>query len=385
MTGAVLTCGPMPRRFTIKQRLGYALVAVVALLLLLEGAARVLEIWWPPRAVDYGLGFDPDSRLFATLESDPDQLITHPDKRANFLTARFSAKKPEGVVRIVAIGGSSVRLLEPDFQKLEAALGDRLGRAVDIINCGGDSYGSHRLVPIAVEMMGYDPDLVVLYTGHNEFEEIEQLDLAALNNLVLRKTLSRSALVRAIRDVVAGYRIESLRDDHNARIMGASRPAHARAWAHRFTAEEIAERMVAFEANLTTILRLCRERGVPIIMGTVPSDHYKPHLPAQDAQRFVRATQRYDNKQWAEGLVIAREVLATTTGRHQTSDVENGIIRRVAEAQQVPLADIEAAVVAAEPDGVPGRTLFMDHCHLNGDGMAIWRKTTQPFIEAALR
>ena len=41
----------------------------------------------------------------------------------------------------------------------------------EVINCGGISYASYRLVPILREVLGYDPDLVVLYTGHNEFLE----------------------------------------------------------------------------------------------------------------------------------------------------------------------------------------------------------------------
>ncbi len=370
---------------SVKQRLAYAAVAVLVLLLALEGLARVLEIWQPPRAVDYGLGFDPDSRLFAALESDPGLRVTHPDKRANFLEQSFDAEKPDGTLRIAAFGGSSVRRLEPDFDALEASLSAALTRPVEIINCGGDSYGSHRLVPIVVELLAYDPDALLIYTGHNEFEEMEQLDLAALEGLLLHKTLSRSALVRAVRDIVSSYRIEALRDDHNDRIMGRSRPEHARAWAHQFTEAEIAERMTAFEANLTTMVALAKQRGVPVILGTVPSDLYRPHLPEQDARRFARVAAMYESKRWAEGLAAAREVLLTTTGRHQASDEENAIIRRVSEEAAVPLADVERAVLAAEPDGVPGRTLFMDHCHLNEAGNAVWRQTYEPLILSALK
>jgi hypothetical protein len=32
-------------------------------------------------------------------------------------------------------------------------------------------------------------------------------------------------------------------------------------------------------------------------------------------------------------------------------------------------------VIAAEPHGVPGETLFSDHCHLGPQGNAIFRET----------
>src|SRR5690606_14658222 len=41
----------------------------------------------------------------------------------------------------------------------------------DVVNCGGVSYASYRLVPILEEVLGYDPDLLVVCTGQNEFLE----------------------------------------------------------------------------------------------------------------------------------------------------------------------------------------------------------------------
>ena len=40
-----------------------------------------------------------------------------------------------------------------------------------MVNCGGVSYASYRLVPILEEVLAHNPDLVILYTGHNEFLE----------------------------------------------------------------------------------------------------------------------------------------------------------------------------------------------------------------------
>jgi hypothetical protein len=57
--------------------------------------------------------------------------------------------------------------------------------------------------------------------------------------------------------------------------------------------------------------------------------------------------------------------------RHQSSDAENDIIRRIASQHNVPLADVEAAVIAAEPHRVPGETLFIDMCHLSPEGNRI--------------
>ena len=48
----------------------------------------------------------------------------------------------------MALGGSSVNHLEPEFKELERDLSTEFDQfdQIEIINCGGLAYGSHRLV-----------------------------------------------------------------------------------------------------------------------------------------------------------------------------------------------------------------------------------------------
>ena len=52
----------------------------------------------------------------------------------------------------------------------------------------------------------------------------------------------------------------------------------------------------------------------------------------------------------------------------------------MAEKYKVPLADVEQAIIAAEPHQIPGETLFSDRCHLDGDGNAILTATYEKVI-----
>lgn len=372
---------PEAPTLSLRRRVAYIAFAIIASLLLLEGVARVMEIWWPPLPVDHGLGFDPGSLLFVPGERDGER-VTNPTKRKHFHTQRFSAAKAPGTLRVVALGGSSVYLLEEQLEALKDRLQPRLRgdlRTVEIINAGGHSYGSHRLVAILIELLEYEPDVVLLYSGHNEFEEVEQLQLANLKTLDLRRTLSHSALLRLIRDLAVGAMVEDLKTDHNRRL-AQSAPDHARAWRYSFTEADVSERMAQFEQNLALMVRLSRSRDVPIIIGTVPSDHRKPYLPKAAWRRYQAAWAHFEAGRFDAGFALGRKILAETVGRHQSSDTENAIIRAVAKRHDVPLADVERAVIAAEPHGVPGETLFRDHCHLNEAGNALWRETYEPLV-----
>lgn len=362
----------------------YSLAPVVVLLALLETGARVREIWQPPMVVDLGQGFSGDSLLFSVDPKDNDYLITHPRKTVAFVAQRFLAEKPAGTLRIAAIGESSVNYLDWEFKQLQARLSEQLpGKQVEIINCGGESYGSHRLLIVLAEMLAYDLDAVFLYLGHNEFEELEQLDVANLSLVPVQKRLEVSALYRLMRDIATWVQVRQLEQESEAAVQAAAEPDTNSGWAHQFTPEEIATRMDSFERNVGRMLELCSENGVPVVMGTIPSNVWKLP-PGTGITRWPEVQALYDARQYAEGRALA-EALLRDSVRHQSSEAENEVLRKLAAETGTPIADVKSAVAEAEPNGVPGETLFGDHCHLNEQGNQVLIGVYEPLLLQVLR
>ena len=89
----------------------------------------------------------------------------------------FAAEKSDDEFRIFCLGGSTVQgrpfSIETSFPTfLEIALESAdPSRQWEVVNCGGVSYASYRLVPIVREVLQYEPDLIIVYSGHNEFLE----------------------------------------------------------------------------------------------------------------------------------------------------------------------------------------------------------------------
>ena len=375
-------------RFGWKKTLAYSLLPLVFLLGFIEGAARVVEIWRPPWKADYGWGFNPDSRLFVPSESEPGIMVTSPAKEANFHRQRFPMPKPPDTFRIFMLGGSSVNYLDFELKQLHLRLLFEFGNRLKfgLINAGGLTYGSHRLVAIASEILEYEPDLVLIYSGHNEFEELEQLELARLGTLPLQKVLYKSAFCRFVRDRIASYQVSKLEREKNRQILSNPDPnlIIGLAWQHDFTPEEVAERMDVFRNNLAIMVSLCQAKGVPVIIGTVPSNLVKPELRAEDAERYQAVLELFEKGEYEKGAALGREILNTSI-RHQSSDQENQVIRSVAEEFGIPLADVEAAIIEAEPHHVPGETLFTDICHLNVRGRQILMETYEAEVLRILK
>ncbi len=122
------------------------------------------------------VGFDSVQPLFVA-NSETECMEVDQRRYPYFRPESFSIKKPANEFRIFCLGGSTVQgrpyAIETSFTTwLEIALNvaDR-SKQWNAINCGGVSYASYRLAPILDEILQYEPDLIILYTGHNEFLE----------------------------------------------------------------------------------------------------------------------------------------------------------------------------------------------------------------------
>ncbi len=370
------------QRLGITKTLVYSFVPVLILYAALEFTARLAEIWLPPLTADYGWGFTPGSRLFVPAANDPNRMTLASGKEVAFPKQEFQVPKPPGVFRIFMLGGSSVHYFNHYGLQMGERLGHMAGRAdrppnFEFVNCGGFSYGSHRLVPIAAEAMQYEPDLVLLYTGHNEFMEIEQLVYARPKYVHLQRLLYSSAFLRAIRDRLAMRHLAKMRSKKQDAIMarddGEYGPESTVLLNRGVAPQELQQRMEAFRNNLSRIIAMCQVQGVPTIMGTVPSNLLSPTLRPADSVAYKEVFEAYKQGQYQRAVETGQRILSNTV-RHQSSDAENAIIRSLAEELDVPLADVEAAVIAAEPNHVSGETCFTDVCHLNDAGMQIMER-----------
>ena len=93
-----------------------------------------------------------------------------------------------------------------------------------------DQHGSHRLVLVAGEIINYAPDLVMVYSGHNEFEELQQLRLSGVEVSAAQRALSRSALYRLLRDFRARRAIAALEEARAQRDLAVSLPDASKTW-----------------------------------------------------------------------------------------------------------------------------------------------------------
>jgi Flp pilus assembly protein TadD len=152
----------------------FGLIVCFAFFGALEAGLRMAGI---PRGHDEGdpyVGFSAVQPLFVVKDG---KVSTASPKLKYFNRVSFSAAKKPGTIRIFCFGGSTTYGHPFDGRTaFPRWLGELLaasapGKDFEVINAGGISYASYRIVPLIEEALGFEPDLVVIYTGQNEFLE----------------------------------------------------------------------------------------------------------------------------------------------------------------------------------------------------------------------
>lgn len=169
---------PAPPVLSRGKRFVFIVISMLLPLLALlgvEGVTRLCGLGGYPPTV-HAAGTDNGRSLIVTdtagAASYFNAAVTKPGSLNQFA---FFSPKPENTVRIVLAGGSAIKgFPQPMGFAPSAFLQAMLSevwpdRNVEVINLGTTAVASFPVLDMLTEMLDYEPDLVVVYTGHNEF------------------------------------------------------------------------------------------------------------------------------------------------------------------------------------------------------------------------
>ena len=152
----------------------FAVAAFVGFFALLEGLLALAGVKPQLAFEDPYVGFASTIPLYVR---DGDEYVTSPAKDGWFNVQRFPANKPAETFRIFSVGGSTTfgrpyddRVSFSGWLREFLPVADP-SRNWEVINAGGVSYASYRVAAVMEELADYEPDLFLIYSGHNEFLE----------------------------------------------------------------------------------------------------------------------------------------------------------------------------------------------------------------------
>lgn len=408
------------RRPTGLQRLALLLSPLLVLV-----AAEIVARIAAPRASerDPFLELSKASSKFGEVEVDGVRWyqVRHADLYADRNVA-FPVEKAPGTLRIFCLGGSANAGWPHGTEQiwsryLEHALRQAYpSRSIEVVNVGAHAYASYRVRPILEDVVRFDPDLIVLWTGNNEFVErrsyaatagAQRLVRAITDASRLFELLLGAVIERQEKEVLSGeqrnaqdflfaqleqmalelradpaqfqavvdhyrFTVGAMLDtarDHGVPTVLLTVPSNLRDWhpnvsQHGADGERLAEWRKAYRAGLAALLEGDTERATTELGRALELD--PEH--AETAFQLARALDRAGATE--EALAMFRRARDLDMTPFRAVSALNDALRGLAAARapDVVLVDAEANLPEGADSGTPGFDLFLDYVHPTRDG-----------------
>lgn len=165
-----------------------AIGAVVFFFLLIEMAARLFmpDNQKNERLIDLG-----ELTFFSkvTIKGEPSIRITNKYGYSDQQTT-FKAKKSSGTYRIFCLGGSAAAgWPHPANERFSTYLDTCLKKIypekrIEIINCSAHGFASYRVREVFHQLIPFEPDAVIVWSGNNEFLEDQRFKSSKIQGVV---------------------------------------------------------------------------------------------------------------------------------------------------------------------------------------------------------
>ncbi len=328
----------------------------------------------------------------------------------------FYSPKAANTVRIVLVGGSAIKGF-PQTRRFAASsfLIEMLSdcwpdRAVEVINLGTTAVASFPVREFLKQALDYEPDVVVVYSGHNEF--YGAYGVASINRagtspgmLEFQYRMRGFAIVQGLNLLV--QHVRGVKSKPLMEVMVGQDYVEPENWKRKAAANLLYH-------HVGSMIRMCRERDVPVLVCSLPSNERDlapigTDTAQSDVDAIVAAAMRSYDKEPEKVIGELTKLLERRPyharahfylgkayfaienyekGRHHflrardvdpmpwraTTESQHGI-RRAVDEHGGQLCDVEDVFRKHSPHGAIGWELMDDHVHLSLQGQALLART----------
>lgn len=321
-------------QLSLAKLLLFSVLVFGVFVLLLEGLLAAVGVEPLFQREDPYVGFASHVPLFVpSRASDETELLeTAGNKLRFFNLQRFDATKALGSRRVFCIGGSTTYGRPFDDETsfcgwLRVMLARLDPTRWEVVNAGGISYASYRAAAVMEELAEYDPDVFVIYTGHNEF--LEQRTYSATlamprwlrdSDAWLRRSRSYSALrglVSHLRASTVGQRDRPLSEEVETILDRSVGPEAYR------RDDVLRERILEhFRFNLERMIEIARGAGAAPML-VIPASNRRDCSPFKS--EFMAETSPEDRDRWWTRFDAGREALDAERHRDARAQFERAV------------------------------------------------------------
>ena len=378
---------PPPKASSEKRTVWLKVVSLLLpflILLLLETALRVFHYGYNTGLF---MEYPRDSQYFVLNPNASKRYFTDPAMAPTGNSEPFKKIKAPNTCRIFVLGESTT-IGYPYFHNgsfhrwLQYRLARTFpGRSFEIINLSVTAVNSYTVLGFAKELVDYQPDAVLIYSGHNEY--YGTLGVASTSRLSGNRTLIRLMLslrrLRLTQLLTNGYR----------KVIGLFRNAG------NYSGETLMQLMVAdshipygsavyqrgldqFQANMDETLRLFSDRHIPVYLSNLVSNEkdLKPFVSVEPennaASQYSLGRLAYERGDSVQARAYFTKAIDLDGLRFRAPATINEIITRLcSKYPDAHLVDAHAEFADWSAGHLIGNELLLEHVHPNLTGYAL--------------
>ncbi|MDP2038342.1 MAG: hypothetical protein Q8L04_13240 [Ignavibacteria bacterium] len=300
----------------------------------------------------------------------------------------FDSSKAENSFRVFVLGESSAagypymplgsfsRYIR---KRLELAYPNN---KIEVVNLGMTAICSYTIRDFMPEVIKQKPDVVLIYTGHNEYYgalgvgSLESLGKSrALVNLYL--SLNNFKTVQLVKDFLQ-WVIKSVSSEPTKRS-GTLMSRMAKEQTIELDSESFNDGIDQFDGNMRDVIQMCKNANIPLILGTLTYNlkDQKPFISVKSVSEpdanstYAEAQKAYASGNYKLALELFRKAKDLDALRFRAPEKINSLIRKYKDEFGVAVADIDSVFNAKSPNGIVGDNLMTDHLHPTLEGFQI--------------
>ena len=373
----------------------YAVLVLLPIVFLI-----ILEIFL--RAVNYGYNFD------QWVDAGEGKYIINPNIGKKYFTNIgfnpktiedvFDQQKKANSFRVFVLGGSSAEgypfIPMGSFsryirRRLELVYPST---KIEVVNISMTAVNSYTVLDLLPGVLEQKPDLILIYAGHNEY--YGALGVGSLESFGPSRTLAKLILylnkfkiTQFVRNSVHWFSSFFASGDNKSSGTLMSRMAKDKYIL--LNSKMFDAGLEQFKDNLTDILQMIHDKGVPVLLGRLASNlkDQKPFISV-NTPGYKNADQVYEeaqnslrNNNIAKADSLFRLAKDLDALRFRAPEKINKIVDDLGKKFHVATVPIDSIFDSASPDGIVGNNLIVDHLHPNIKGYQLIGKAFYDSME----
>ena len=257
---------------------------------------------------------------------------------------------------------------------------------IEVVNISLSAINTYTLRDLLPEVLTQKPDLILIYTGHNEY--YGALGVGSMESLGTSRTvvklilyLNKYKTVQLIRDILSSF-LSALKDESVNDEPGTLMSRMAQDQYIKLNSDKYNLGLEQFEYNMRDIIQMIQAHNVPVIIGelvsnlkdqkpfiSIPTDNY----PTAN-QVFLEANKKFEIGLYKQADSLYRLAKDLDGLRFRASEKVNQIIEKLSKDFNIKYVKNDSVFCSASPNGIVGDNLMTDHLHPNIDGYLLMGK-----------